>query len=181
MSIYLALGLILVVYMFLRESGGYLIAKSKSRRAIGNGISEVGNALIKEYNSLPPDQQPFPNIVSLVKDLDEQTGQDPVDRRRHFDANWLFHIKSQNGMFKMDWRAHYCTHGNRYGERCQYSGYYDIHMAIKEVKDSIRERDRALAEARLAPSMDMIKELQADLRREAKLNRSFVTDFKELN
>ena len=134
-------------------------------------LSEPAKKLVEEYNSLPLDNRPFSDIEALVIALDEKTDY-PKEWNPHFSRSSVY----SGSVFTWKDRAPSCPH-----VKCKYAGYYSLHKAISVVKESLARKERAIKDAELAPTMDVIKELEERLRAEAKLNDEFVKDFKELN
>lgn len=155
--------------------GAYFILPKNNVITTSGKISGVGKAVVDAYNALPAENRPFPNIVEIVKVLDEKTGFDPVDRRKHFDKHWLDYTGVQLGGYKFDWKRNYCSHRS-----CEYAEYYNLYKTIQEVQDTIKNKQKAILESKLSGNLDIIKELQSELRNEAGLNREFVRKFKEL-
>jgi len=176
-----------VVVMAGAGIGTNMLLGSKANPAIEKKpkLSEVAKQLVWEYNSLPEDNRPFPDIEDLVRALDERTNADSVDRRNHFNENWLASLNKElhASRFEFTWKN---THGvypcvHRQSRTCKYHDYYRLHVAIQEVADTIKEKERAILEAKTQDAVDSIKELEDRLRDEAGLNRTFTQTYKELS
>ena len=171
------LAVIFLVFLFFRsEKSG----DAKNTIAPTAGLSPVAKQLVKEYNELPEDNRPFPNIVELVRSLDAKHSVDARERENHFNYNYLEHSQRTIGGYEFRWStgAYSCSHQERY---CKFSEYYRLHKAIRSVKESVDAKERAVLESQHAGDTDLLVELEQRLREESLLNKQFVSHFKELS
>lgn len=123
------------------------------------GMSAPARQLFHEYTDLPKDSRPFPNILSVLKGLDDlHSVDDDIDG--HFDDNRYVH----DAGYQFSWSAGRCGHKN-----CRPSDYVELHRAIEEVSRAIVAKERVIAEAKVAHRGDAAKELVEALRREASI------------
>ncbi len=139
-------------------------------------LSGVGKQVLKEYNTLPYDSRNFGDIETILSNLDALTSHKSIERRRHFDRNWLVNIQKQNGDFEFSWSAHHCAHNT-----CDFMQYHRIHRAIERVRDSINEKELAIKQSQFAGNNDMIEALISGLRQERDLNLETAQQFKQLS
>lgn len=145
------------------------------------GLSEVARQLVKEYDELPEESRPFPDIIPMVRGLDAKIAVDSVRRARHFDERWLPYTKvQQSGDYQFSWNARgaaNCQHR----QHCPFHEYVELHRAIMLVKKALDRKERAILASTYASDTDMIGELMTRLRDEAQLQDDFVRDFKRLD
>lgn len=152
------------------------LSSRPAKRALPTGpkLSAPAKQLIKEYNEIPQDNRPFPDIKSLVQGLDERTSLDADSRDNHFTQHHDY-----SGSRNFSWTPYQsysgrrCTHKN-----CAFKGYYDLHGAIYEVKASVEVKERAMREAETAHTLDEVADFTARLRDEAKINHQVADEFK---
>lgn len=147
----------------------------KDRKAIGPtapSLSNPATLLLNEYNALPKDSRPFPNIVDLLVALDEKNSLDKDTLRSHFHHfnGWAWTTTFEPSSDSL------CNHKSK----CKFKEYVDLHLSIKEVKDTLAAKERAELEARHVSTTEQIAELTASLKGEADHNREYVKQFKEL-
>lgn len=147
----------------------------------GPTLSRVSQQLLREYSAIPEESRPFPEIETILAGLDEKTSHDTHQRYIHFDNNWMF---GQNrrlvySNFEFSWKPQWgrCNHSKF---ACKFHEYYDLHLAIKTVRDSLDKKERALLESKTQVHSDMAKELMAALRNEAGIQDQFVQTYKSL-
>jgi hypothetical protein len=160
---------------------GYNLTPS---RALQRSLSDPSRELLKEYKSIPAESRPFPDLGSILKALDEKTSEYADARDKHFTRRIRRYDGPDKYAFDWDESPDYCSHrgtNSRGYAKCQYYDYYRIHAAFDEVKESLKEKERALRDDRLKGSLDMVDELETRLREEAEVNRSFVKEFKQLS
>lgn len=148
---------------------------AKKAIAAGPKLSAPAKRLIKEYNELPKDNRPFPDIKSLVQGLDERTSLDADARDEHFAQRMFSSSSTSFSWVPYNYRTYDkgCSHRS-----CKYKGYYDLHVAIEEVKRSVEVKERALREAETAHTLDEVAEFTARLRDEAKINNQVAEGLK---
>lgn len=180
----LGLGMAIVLGLVTFAFGGWQVHRMKllegsstdTKVVSGHRLSRVAKELRAEYNALPEDSRPFPEIDGLLHALDQTFIGKEHARDAHFNANWLPFTKRTCGPYLFDWRIYTrCYHHS-----CEFKAYYDLHITIKKVQDSLTEKRKIEAIAAVQGDLDMLKQLEEHLRDEAKVNNTFVQKFKEL-
>lgn len=122
-----------------------------------HGMTKPAEKLFYEYTALPADSRPFPDIISVLKGLDEFHSTDD-DINDHFNANR--HLVDSPG-YEFSWNGR-CGH-----VRCRPHDYVELHRAIETVSRAIAEKERVIAEAKVAGRGDAAEQLVEALRAEA--------------
>lgn len=119
-----------------------------------HGMTQPAKQLFYEYTALPKDSRPFPDIISVLKGLDEFHSTDD-------DINGHFNTGNRDDGYKFSWNGR-CGH-----VRCRPHDYVDLHRAIETVSRAIAEKERVIAEAKVAGRGDAAEQLVEALRAEA--------------
>ena len=104
--------------------------------------------------------------MSVLRDLDELHSVDD-DIAGHFDNNRYL----TTTVYQFSWTAGRCGHQN-----CKPSDYVDLHRAIQEVSRAIANKEKALAQARVAGRGESAKQLAEALRSEAGIQRQVMEE-----
>lgn len=147
-------------------------------RALERSLSTPSRNLLQEYNAIPAESRPFPDLGSILKALDEKHIENTDALNKHFTTSSRRSYQSPPTL-KFNWDSDSYCHGGR-NRGCSFYDYYRLHKAFDDVKASLKEKERALRESRLKGSLDMIDELETRLREEIAVNNSFVDEFKKL-
>lgn len=158
----------LVILFFIVGALSVLLAGTTAVKAVKNkkefgkafptaGLTVVAGRLFYEYKALPADSRPFPDIIGVLKGLDDEHSVDKKALIKHFNKNAYV----TNSEYKFSWDGR-CGH-----IRCDFSTYKDLHDAIEEVSRAISEKERVIAEAKVVGRGDAAKELVKALRAEA--------------
>lgn len=129
------------------------------------GMSQPACHLFMEYTALPKDSRPFPDIVSVLRDLDEYHSTD-ADINGHFDNPFV----DRSAGYTFSWKTR-CGHLN-----CRMSDYVDLHKAIESVSKALAAKEKALIEAKVAHRGESAKALAQALRDEAGIQRQVVEE-----
>lgn len=177
--IFLIIGLVLIAviffFLFFFPHG---IKQAQETLPTGPKLSPVALQIVKEFSALPEASRPFGDIVNILTDVDNKHSVDAVERENHFNDNYLDIMDTSLSKYKFRWVK--ASHRACQHKDCMFSDYYRLHLAIEEVQTAVDAKERAVLESKHAANTDMLAELEADLRREAELNREFTTRFKEL-
>ena len=144
--------------------------QAKAIRDKRAGLSRPARLLADEYEKIPSESRPFPDVYNIIRALDEKAKANDGDFSSldsHFEHRWDY------GQYSLEDTS--CTN-----VRCRFSEYHRLHRAFDRVLDSIKEKEKAVTESRLKPDLDQIAELESRLRDEVELNRKFTEDYKEL-
>lgn len=162
--------LTIIIVLFVL-SGSYLLAHRYRNGVLPapatKGLTPQSKHLYHKYMALPVESRPFPDVVSILKGMDERHSADADKFRNHFNENFLPPIKQYIGSYKFRWSANgsnYCTH-----KSCEFKDYGAICAAIEAVQQSVDDRERAILAAKTAGAGDMAQELIAALRSEASI------------
>lgn len=112
-------------------------------------LSAPSRNLIREYDQLPDDIKPYPDLTNMLVALDIKHGITA--------ANYHFVIGNYS-YFSWDTR---CDHKN-----CAFSVYHSIHSEIKNLIKARKEQEHVLAVANVQHDLDEVNLLTARLREE---------------
>jgi hypothetical protein len=118
-----------------------------------NALSWPSQQILKDYNSLPNENRPYPKIVNMLKALDVKHDVKRVDR--HFEEDSYYR---DNKPTTYDWKC--CRRS--YGDKdciSDYQEYHDLRNGIVKVKTALAEKEHAIQVASVEGNLRDVKEL----------------------
>jgi hypothetical protein len=144
--------------------------------ALTFSLSQPSKAILREYKALPKESQNIEGLESVLAAMDVKAG--GKDNTRHFDDNWLPHIRTSIGTYSFNWKPY--RQGCRHYD-CQWAAHFRLHQSIQEISDSLEEKRKAIEMSKIQPDLDRVAEVEARLRDEITINREFTKTWKELS
>lgn len=166
--------LLMAVAIVLVGGGAKHYVNYRNAKALGaTGPKELAHLswpakmIVASYKELPQDSRPYPNIVAIVSALDVKYGADTANQ--HFQKQEYRPHGPRRRVVVPHWEHR--SYSSCYN-RCAFAEYKTLFDNIQTVKDSLAEKEYALAVAAVSGSLTDAKELSKALEKEAELQRS---------
>jgi|SRR6478735_3282333 len=126
--------------------------------ATTRALSDPAKRIKKQYDELPSANQPYSNILYILKALDTKHEVDAVNS--HFSER--YRRSYDKVQYRFNWNCG-CY------RQCTYNDYKELNKALSDIQDALDQQRRALEVAGVSDGLSQAESLTEHLRRERDL------------